>query len=107
MNVGARKSGSSNVLVGLSLVALAGMVSVASHALDVSARRAIAADLSAPSVVSGECTNDPDCDDSNDCTLDECVANVCVNTDEPGDTPCPDGLFCNGHETCQTGVCTD
>ena len=107
MNVRARRSGSWNALVGLSLAALAGVVSAASHALDVSARRAIAADLPAPSVITGECTNDPDCDDTNDCTVDQCIDNTCVYTDEPDDTPCPDGLFCNGDETCQTGVCTD
>ena len=26
---------------------------------------------------------------------------------QPDGTPCPDGLFCNGNETCQSNVCTD
>ena len=54
-----------------------------------------------------ECLDDAECDDSNDCTTDDCIDNACVNTSVADDTPCPDGLFCNGDETCQAGVCTD
>lgn len=46
----------------------------------------------------------PDCDDGLDCTLDTCdsAADSCLN--EPHDTPCDDGLFCNGVETCDAAT---
>ncbi|MFQ5591750.1 MAG: M4 family metallopeptidase [Phycisphaerae bacterium] len=53
------------------------------------------------------CSVDADCDDGAPCTNDACVAGSCVNSPVAGGTPCPDGLFCNGEETCQGGVCTD
>ncbi len=39
------------------------------------------------------------CDGSSD----TCAADAL----QPNNTPCPDGLFCNGTETCQSGICTD
>ena len=30
------------------------------------------------SVITGECTGDPDCDDLDDCTIDQCIDSVCV-----------------------------
>ncbi len=43
------------------------------------------------------------CDAAETCTgaSGACPADV----DEPDDTPCSDGLFCNGEETCQAGAC--
>ena len=42
----------------------------------------------------------PDCDDGVDCTVDRCdePSDTCVN--EPDDSFCDDGLFCNGSEIC-------
>ena len=54
-----------------------------------------------------DCLVNEDCDDENPCTLDLCVAFDCSNPNFSDDTPCPDGLFCNGDETCQDGVCED
>ena len=54
-----------------------------------------------------ECISDAECDDGNPCTQDLCVANVCTFPDEPDGTACPDGLFCNGDETCTGGTCGD
>jgi hypothetical protein len=53
------------------------------------------------------CTDDGECDDADACTTDHCVDEVCLFADEPDDTPCPDGLFCNGDESCQSGLCAD
>ena len=79
------------------------------------------------------CGDVTDCDDGDDCTIDDCVdercthtavscddleictddicdstTGGCVNTWIPGcchvDTDCDDGLFCNGVETCDTAV---
>lgn len=33
-------------------------------------------------------------------------AGVCQPNLAPNGTPCPDGVVCNGNETCQSGVCT-
>lgn len=81
----------------------------------------------------GGCAFDVDCDDGNPCTFDICTfpsgqpaaAGFCENTAVPngsdgawGSSSCPqnfglgcggcnDGLYCNGVETCQNGVCTD
>lgn len=54
-----------------------------------------------------ECERDEECDDADPCTLDRCVDSRCVRTPVADDTPCPDGLFCNGDETCQAGQCAD
>ncbi|MEE9293297.1 MAG: hypothetical protein V3U83_10245, partial [Acidobacteriota bacterium] len=50
----------------------------------------------------------PDCDDLNPCTVDSCdeASLGCVNDPLPDNTSCEDGLFCNGMETCQAGLCT-
>jgi len=74
-------------------------------------------------VAGGACSFAVDCDDGNPCTDDLCDigtgggagAGICVNNPvangQPGD--CPDGIFCNGAETCTggnvgqcLGVCT-
>ena len=44
------------------------------------------------------CLADDDCDDGVNCTLDECLDSVCVNT--PDATFCDNGLFCDGLESC-------
>lgn len=60
--------------------------------------------------VSGSCTNstgdpcngpdgDADCQESCNETLDNCTA------DDPDSSACDDGAFCNGTETCTSGVC--
>jgi serine protease len=58
---------------------------------------------------SGVCTGGTDrsCDDSNPCTTDSCdeANNNCINTPVADGTSCDDDLYCNGAETCQTGVC--
>lgn len=53
------------------------------------------------------CTDDPDCDDGNPCTDDDCVGTapntVCVyanNTD-----PCDDAYTCTMNDTCSGGAC--
>jgi hypothetical protein len=82
-------------------------------------------------VALGGCSFDVDCDDGNRCTTDTCDftpgqpagSGVCENTVVPngldgnvGNAQCPgnfglacggcdDGLFCNGVETCNAGVC--
>ena len=44
------------------------------------------------------------CDVAENC---DGVANACpANGFQPNSTPCSDGQFCNGAETCQTGICT-
>ena len=46
------------------------------------------------------CTVPADCDDANECTVDDCVANVCQNT------PVADGTSCNaGADLCCGGSC--
>lgn len=47
------------------------------------------------------------CDDGNPCTTDTCNSGVCAHTSVSNGTACSDGLFCNGVETCQSGVCGD
>ena len=51
------------------------------------------------------CTIDSDCNDNNQCTIDECVDSKCRNTPVEEFTPCPDDSFCNGEEVCYGGVC--
>ena len=64
-------------------------------------------DNASATIIQPECELDVDCDDNNTCTADSCVDNVCVFTPLPDDTPCDDGLFCNGIDTCQAGECTE
>ncbi len=52
------------------------------------------------------------CDDGNDCTIDNCVGAACDNTTlRPNGWSCevepPAGLFCNGGDNCQSGVCQE
>ncbi len=48
------------------------------------------------------CNVDEDCNDGITCTLDTCQGGYC--THETSDALCDDGLFCNGVETCLTGL---
>ncbi len=48
----------------------------------------------------------PSCNDGNPCIVDTCDPAVgCRRTPAPEATPCSDGVFCNGLETCRGGVC--
>ncbi|UCE58164.1 MAG: DNRLRE domain-containing protein [Phycisphaerales bacterium] len=51
-----------------------------------------------------ECFTNSECDDSNPCTDDACVANVCENVANDSN-PCDDGQACNVGESCSGGVC--
>lgn len=64
------------------------------------ARRASAA-LNGPG-----CISDLECEDNNPCTADVCFESACLNVPVDNGIPCPDGVFCNGEETCQIGDCT-
>jgi len=83
-------------------------------------------------VATSGCTFNIECDDGNPCTIDHCNytpgmpvgSGTCVNSPAPdgsdgafGDATCAaqagllcggcdDGVFCNGIETCQGGICT-
>ena len=50
------------------------------------------------------CTGPEDCDDSNECTTDDCVGGVCENTPVADDTPCSGGICCDG--VCDAAVCS-
>ncbi len=50
------------------------------------------------------CTVDSDCEDSNPCTDDACVATACQWTNNT--LPCDDATICNGLESCSNGSCT-
>ncbi len=52
------------------------------------------------------CIADSECADSDPCTSDRCEGHVCVHPLAADGTACGDGVFCNGAETCQAGVCT-
>lgn len=54
-------------------------------------------DGGAPACRAGEC------DDANPCTDDACVDGRCAFT--PNTSPCDDGSFCNGADTCVAGSC--
>ncbi len=49
----------------------------------------------------GACENDAACDDGDPCTVDSCTEGSCTFAFAEADTPCDDGLFCNG----PTDVC--
>ena len=51
-----------------------------------------------------ECIDAGDCDDFNVCTNDACVGSVCQYTNNV--SPCDDGLYCNGTDTCRAGTCS-
>ena len=51
-----------------------------------------------------ECADADDCDDLNECTDDACgPANQCAHT--PNALACDDGVYCNGSDVCQDGLC--
>jgi hypothetical protein len=54
-----------------------------------------------------ECENDLDCDDGNNLTVDSCLGCFCQNIAEECtvNNDCSDGLFCNGVEICNEGIC--
>lgn len=57
----------------------------------------------------GVCTGTPiniNCDDGNPCTIDTISGSNCVYSSAPIGTPCNDGLFCNGPDTCNGGTCS-
>ena len=65
-----------------------------------------------PTCLDGFCTapEPANCDDSNACTVDGCVAATgCTHTPLPGKTPfelaCEDGDFCTQGDACQNGTC--
>ncbi len=55
----------------------------------------------------GGCSGPADCDDSNECTTDDCVGGVCQYTPASDDSSCDggSGLCCSG--SCGTAVCSD
>ncbi len=49
----------------------------------------------------------PNCDDGNPCTVDGCdPTGGCTHTPLADGASCANGVFCDGDETCQAGVCT-
>ncbi|HOX43229.1 MAG TPA: VCBS repeat-containing protein [Myxococcota bacterium] len=52
-----------------------------------------------------ECDLPADCEDGNPCTEHLCLERACDTIRLEDGEPCPDGVFCNGAETCQGGVC--
>ncbi len=51
------------------------------------------------------CANAGECDDGNDCTLNECIDNGCVFTDLVDATMCDDGDLCTQTDACLSGAC--
>ncbi len=52
-----------------------------------------------------DCTEAADCDDQNQCSQDDCVAGVCVNTPLAEGSACSDGDQCTRRDACQSGLC--
>ncbi len=50
------------------------------------------------------CSSSSECDDSNPCTDDACIANFCSNTNNTG--PCDDGDPCTQGDACSAGICS-
>ncbi len=50
-----------------------------------------------------ECTIPADCEDGNPCTDHDCVANVCIDTNNSAS--CDDNSLCTQTDTCSGGVC--
>jgi subtilisin family serine protease len=50
------------------------------------------------------CTSPTECDDSNECTLDDCAGGVCENSPVADDTSCSGGICCGG--SCDAPVCS-
>jgi hypothetical protein len=51
------------------------------------------------------CTNASQCNDNDVCSVDQCVGGFCTFTSAPDGTVCADSLYCDGAETCRSGVC--
>lgn len=53
------------------------------------------------------CTEDVDCDDANECTVDACTTGACVSTPVADGASCDDPTTtdCNAADTCNAGVC--
>ncbi len=51
------------------------------------------------------CNNPGQCDDLNPCTIDSCIGGLCGYAWQTDGFPCEDAVFCNGAETCMSGVC--
>src|SRR5439155_7887586 len=66
-----------------------------------------------PATPNGDCVQKPcspdgdnkACDDQNPCTKDVCASGLCQSTAVADGSACDDTDLCNGHETCQGGVC--
>lgn len=60
--------------------------------------------------ISGCCVSAAECDDSDDCTADDCVNNACVNDPIPGccnvDADCDDSSFCTD-DACVDNACVN
>jgi len=62
-----------------------------------------AANVAIPSVsAGGSCTTPADCEDSNDCTVDVCMSNICQHNPVIPGTPCgnPSDTTCTDPDTC-------
>ncbi len=56
---------------------------------------------------SGVCAGTPSsCNDNNPCTVDTLSGTSCVYTAASVGTPCSDGLYCNGTDSCSAGTCS-
>jgi len=55
-----------------------------------------------------ECESDMDCPAAGPCMRTVCdpATHRCCGSTRPDETPCDDGLYCNGTERCVAGVCT-
>jgi beta propeller repeat protein len=63
-------------------------------------------DLHFALLAGAECTGDAACDDSNECTVDECACAFCRHKPAcTSNAECSDGVFCNGTEQCVGGCC--
>ncbi|MFA5133534.1 MAG: putative metal-binding motif-containing protein [Patescibacteria group bacterium] len=51
------------------------------------------------------CATDAECADSNLCTMDKCLSGVCQHSALLDGSLCSNGIFCDGVETCVSGVC--
>jgi hypothetical protein len=53
-----------------------------------------------------QCQSNPDCDDSNPCTVNTCAAgHICQTAFVADGTSCDDGLYCTNPDQCTSGVC--
>ncbi len=61
-----------------------------------------------PVAVAGDlCLTNADCDDANDCTVDTCVAGVCVNATVPGPGCCTSNADCDDDDECTEDECVE